>query len=258
MDISPYFSQSTHAPQFDDFGILSQPESLIVDKWLERAEDSDLFPPPLTRGQLVVTTMDRQLQGSDNGGANNTQAFSNQIERLQTFGNAESVFQPFTDKAPLRPIDSDATLSPFPEHLATPTPMPRFKPPWLTSINSDVQLSPSASPPLATRDLVTHISNPQNSKDHLPSKASRTSNIDLVPTSILPDRLRPLFPFQYFNAMQSQSLPALYSSDHNIVLSAPTGSGKTTCFELAIARLMKSMDFSVGNFKVRVLQSLFR
>ena len=203
----------------------------------------------------MVTTMDVQSQGPDNGGTKYSQDFPNKIERLQTFDDAASVFLPFADKtASVRPIDLDATMRPPPEHLATPTPMPRFKVPWLTSINSKAQLSPSALPPLVSQDyLRTHIPGPRNSKDHLPSKASRTANIDLVPTSILPDRLRSLFPFQYFNAMQSQSLPVIYSSDHNIVLSAPTGSGKTTCFELAIARLMKSMDFSVGNFKVCVL-----
>ena len=201
-----------------------------------------------------------QPQGTDNRGVMHTEAVSNTIERLQTFENLPRPFLHFTDKTASRcPIDSDASLSPPPEHLTTPTPMPQLKVTRAASINSGVQLSPSASPPVMARtSLIAHISSPQNSKDQLPCEASRTSNINLVPTSILPDRLRALFPFQYFNAVQSQSLRAIYSSDHNMVLSAPTGSGKTTCFELAIARLMKSMDFSVGNFKVYVLRSFFR
>ena len=70
----------------------------------------------------------------------------------------------------------------------------------------------------------------------------------LLPTSVLSDSLRSLFPFTYFNPMQSKSFHSIYGCDNNIVLSAPTGSGKTTCFELAIARLMK--QGSSGEFKV--------
>ena len=250
MNISPYFSQSARFPQFDDFGITSLTQSLIIDEWLERAEDSDPLPPPLTVGRPVVTMTDVQPQESGIR-VTHAEAFSNTTQSRQSFDNSSSLLLPFTDKtASLRPIDSDASLSPPSEYLATPTPVSRLKVPRFTSINSDVQLSPSAPPPVVAREcLVTRISSPQD------RDASRPSSIDLVPTSILPDHLRPLFPFQYFNAMQSQSLRAIYSSDHNIVLSAPTGSGKTTCFELAIARTMNSMEFSVNNFKVFVLQS---
>jgi ATP-dependent DNA helicase HFM1/MER3 len=64
----------------------------------------------------------------------------------------------------------------------------------------------------------------------------------------LPDRCRAAFPFKNFNAVQSKCFEAIYGGDSNFVLSAPTGSGKTAIFELAICRLMSS--FTSGEYKV--------
>jgi ATP-dependent DNA helicase HFM1/MER3 len=72
--------------------------------------------------------------------------------------------------------------------------------------------------------------------------------IRLVPATDLPDRFRSLFPFSIFNIVQSKSFPVAFSSDDNMVLSAPTGSGKTVVMELAICRLMAS--HSNEQFKV--------
>ncbi|WP_122088005.1 DEAD/DEAH box helicase [Halalkalicoccus subterraneus] len=47
------------------------------------------------------------------------------------------------------------------------------------------------------------------------------------------------FPFESFNAMQREALPALIESDENVVASAPTASGKTALAELAICRTLK-------------------
>ncbi|CAI5470957.1 unnamed protein product [Closterium sp. Yama58-4] len=56
--------------------------------------------------------------------------------------------------------------------------------------------------------------------------------------SHLPPCFRPLFSFRYFNAVQSEAFGEVYTTDNNIVVSAPTGSGKTVLFELAILRLL--------------------
>lgn len=61
--------------------------------------------------------------------------------------------------------------------------------------------------------------------------------IELVPTSRLPDRLRSCFKFKLFNAIQSECFSSIFEGDDNLVLSSPTGSGKTVIFELAICRL---------------------
>lgn len=72
--------------------------------------------------------------------------------------------------------------------------------------------------------------------------------IDLVATHELPDRLRSIFSFPLFNAVQSRCFSAVYKTGDNFVLSAPTGSGKTAILELAICRLMNVS--SSGSYKI--------
>uniref|UniRef100_M8C6T3 DNA 3'-5' helicase n=1 Tax=Aegilops tauschii TaxID=37682 RepID=M8C6T3_AEGTA len=56
--------------------------------------------------------------------------------------------------------------------------------------------------------------------------------------SDLPPPFRPVFGFRYFNSLQSECFPVCFLSDVNMVVSAPTGSGKTVLFELCILRLL--------------------
>jgi len=46
------------------------------------------------------------------------------------------------------------------------------------------------------------------------------------------------FPFEEFNRMQREAVPALVERDDNVVVAAPTGSGKTALAELAICRAL--------------------
>jgi len=48
------------------------------------------------------------------------------------------------------------------------------------------------------------------------------------------------FPFDEFNEMQREAVPALLDSDANVVASAPTGSGKTALAELAICQTLEA------------------
>ncbi|KAK3315846.1 putative HFM1/MER3 protein [Apodospora peruviana] len=64
----------------------------------------------------------------------------------------------------------------------------------------------------------------------------------------LPDKLRAVFPYEVFNAVQSKCFNAVYSSTDNVVVSAPTGSGKTAILELAICKL--AHDRGNQNFKI--------
>ncbi|KAL6634739.1 hypothetical protein ACP70R_027410 [Stipagrostis hirtigluma subsp. patula] len=56
--------------------------------------------------------------------------------------------------------------------------------------------------------------------------------------SDLPPPFRPVFGFRYFNSLQSECFHVCFLSDVNMVISAPTGSGKTVLFELCILRLL--------------------
>ena len=188
-----------------------------------------------------------QSPNTDNTGPRLPKKFSNTMEGPYGFDRTATCPFAFAGKtAPPTQIDSKGSLSLSPNLLATPTPLTRPKRPRFTPINSDARSDPGMSPEPVAGDRLLN--------DPLACEVKPLSNIDLVPTSVLPDRIRSLFPFQYFNAMQSQAFGTLYSSDHNIVLSAPTGGGKTTCFELAIARLMKSAHLSSVEFKVCLLR----
>lgn len=72
--------------------------------------------------------------------------------------------------------------------------------------------------------------------------------IDLVATRELPDRFRSTFPFPVFNAIQSKSFRITFQSDDNLVLSSPTGSGKTAVLELAICRTVSR--YPDGQYKI--------
>ncbi|GAA6001199.1 hypothetical protein JCM10207_007458 [Rhodosporidiobolus poonsookiae] len=65
----------------------------------------------------------------------------------------------------------------------------------------------------------------------------RRQGIKLRPVSELPDMFRSLWRFGVFNAVQSSCFDSVYHSNQNVVVSAPTGAGKTVLFELAILRL---------------------
>ena len=65
--------------------------------------------------------------------------------------------------------------------------------------------------------------------------------IPLVSPSELPDRFRSIFPYCFFNAVQSKCFATVFRSSSNLVLSAPTGSGKTVLLELAVCQLVSSL-----------------
>ncbi|KAH3959256.1 hypothetical protein HBH69_034570 [Parastagonospora nodorum] len=89
---------------------------------------------------------------------------------------------------------------------------------------------------------------PQPHAMNLPHTPPMCQGIQLVPVSTLPDRLRTVFPYPTFNAVQSKCFDTVFGSDDNFVLASPTGSGKTVILELAICRAVATN--ATGQYKV--------
>ncbi|TLD30867.1 hypothetical protein PspLS_03038 [Pyricularia sp. CBS 133598] len=88
-----------------------------------------------------------------------------------------------------------------------------------------------STPPSQAGQTVRHLD-----LGHAPPIANGVHLIN--PRDVLPDRLSVIFPFELFNAVQSKSFASVYKTNDNVVVSAPTGSGKTAIFELAICKLL--------------------
>ncbi|XP_064138373.1 probable ATP-dependent DNA helicase HFM1 isoform X3 [Loxodonta africana] len=67
----------------------------------------------------------------------------------------------------------------------------------------------------------------------------------------IPAKFRRIFKeFPYFNYIQSKAFDDLLYTDRNFVICAPTGSGKTVVFELAIIRLLMEVPLPWLNIKI--------
>ncbi|XP_023243085.1 probable ATP-dependent DNA helicase HFM1 [Centruroides sculpturatus] len=75
-------------------------------------------------------------------------------------------------------------------------------------------------------------------------------NIKLRSVQEIPESYRCVFEaFPYFNIIQSEIFDDVFYGDKSIVISAPTGSGKTVIFELAIIRFLMKLNHT-SNFKM--------
>ena len=86
---------------------------------------------------------------------------------------------------------------------------------------------------------------PQIELNHAPPTVH---GVQLVSLNEMPDRLRSVFHYPLFNAIQSRCFQPAYKSNVNLVVSAPTGGGKTAILEMAICRL--ASGFETDQYKV--------
>ncbi|KAI1387190.1 P-loop containing nucleoside triphosphate hydrolase protein [Hypoxylon trugodes] len=75
--------------------------------------------------------------------------------------------------------------------------------------------------------------------EHAPDEPPVLNGTRLInPGEVLPDKFRTVFPYELFNVIQSKCFPLVYGTNDNVVVSAPTGSGKTAILEMAICKLI--------------------
>ncbi|WVF70387.1 hypothetical protein IAT40_005177 [Kwoniella sp. CBS 6097] len=122
------------------------------------------------------------------------------------------------------------------EHYVTITvPISEPVPPnYYLSVISDRWLQSETRLPISFQ----HLIRPEPFPAH-------TALLDLqpLPVSALRNKaFEDLYTFKHFNKIQTQVFQALFASDDNVFIGAPTGSGKTICAEYALFRLWSKRD----------------
>lgn len=83
-----------------------------------------------------------------------------------------------------------------------------------------------------------HLIRPEPFPPHTP-----LLDLQPLPVSALHNKaFENLYPFESFNKIQTQVFQALFTTDDNVFIGAPTGSGKTFCAEFALLRLWSQRD----------------
>ena len=121
------------------------------------------------------------------------------------------------------------------EHTISFT-IPLFEPlppQYFIRVVSDRWMGAEAVLPVSFRHLILPEKYPPHTEllDLQPLPISALHNSDL-------EKIYQRESFKFFNPIQTQVFPALYESDENVLVCAPTGSGKTICAEFALFRIL--------------------
>jgi len=111
-------------------------------------------------------------------------------------------------------------------------PMP---PQYFLKVSSDRWLHSEAILPISFRHLILPMKYPPHTElldlQPLPVTALRTPEFEALYNQL---------GFRLFNPIQTQAFTELYDTDDNVLICAPTGSGKTICAEFALLRMIKN------------------
>ncbi|XP_034469557.1 probable ATP-dependent DNA helicase HFM1 isoform X1 [Hippoglossus hippoglossus] len=165
-----------------------------------------------------------------------------------------------TDDLSIRGSSSQTASRPqtFLSQVAMATVPPPLQPPWATVCKAAPPFPPKPlfSPPLLGSSAASGRPPQQATHSEMPDRATKRAFVPpmtpqplciqgssgselLRPVSEIPSKFRSVFSeFPFFNYVQSKALDDVLYTGKNFVACAPTGSGKTVLFELAIIRML--------------------
>ncbi|KAL4707794.1 hypothetical protein ACJJTC_001740 [Scirpophaga incertulas] len=112
------------------------------------------------------------------------------------------------------------------------------------------------SQPLSLSSIASSIPKIDYTNDEIGSEknpAKRTGQMgNFRSVAEIDAKYQPVFTYPFFNLVQSSVIEDALYSEKSMVVCAPTGSGKTVIFEMAIVHLLKEMEENkcTGDFKI--------
>ncbi|PLW09799.1 hypothetical protein PCASD_18158 [Puccinia coronata f. sp. avenae] len=185
--------------------------------------------PPSDSSSSSRSASDDFNEGLDNGS----------LDRLLDNHHRHRRYPSYQETSPLGRNDqqistpSDRSYSPVPQARSTPL----FNPSSSTEFQDEHDNIP-AYPEDAAADP-TYQDNFRHPSGSHQEHSSSQAFPNLIPISVMHEAYRNFFGFSHFNSVQSECFPIVYKTNHNVLTSAPTGSGKTVIFELAILRILE-------------------
>lgn len=119
---------------------------------------------------------------------------------------------------------------------------------------SSLAISGSIKGPTSSATQNNNVDNENNINNHTNGNNNAVALVDNVtgqlrrPMTELAARFRSVFePYLCFNMVQSMVFDTIFQTDDPIIVSAPTGSGKTGIFELAIIKMIQCIEKRLTN-----------
>ncbi|KAJ2669394.1 ATP-dependent DNA helicase MER3 [Coemansia spiralis] len=130
------------------------------------------------------------------------------------------------------------------------------KRPRLQAPNDDNLAKTAMSIPPVPSNAQHPIQRPQIQQSSYNFGIFANKDTPLIAVGALSEQFAKMYPFSHFNPLQSECFNDLFCTDANLVISAPTASGKTVLLELAMFRLFKKMSSDSQRPKVLYLAPL--
>lgn len=203
-----------------------QRAAMLVKKYCDElpALDIEYSLQPITRTVLRIRLkLIPQFRWNDKVHGKNSQAFWIWIEDPDHDFIYHHEYFILTKKMVCQHLEQELVVTiPLSESLPTQ---------YLVKVTSDHWLGCDATFPLTFHDLILPETHPPH-----------TNLLELQPlpvTALKDPDLESLYNFTHFNPIQTQIFHCLYHTDNNVLLGAPTGSGKTIAAEIAMFRVFK-------------------